>query len=81
MGLPIRADRMGSQRMENEVKMQIERWKTTVQQLVLVLFFIQDLECGINSISYRELAPYQLLFFVFFFEIKGWALAISLVLK
>lgn len=72
---------MGSQRMENEVKMQIERWKTTVQQLVLVLFFIQDLECGINSISYRELAPYNFCFLVFFFEIKGWSLAISLVLK
>lgn len=58
---------MGTQRMENEVKMQIERWETTVQQLVLILFFIQDLECGINSIPYHELAPYQLLLDFFFF--------------
>lgn len=63
---------MGTQRMENEVKMQIERWETTVQQLVLILFFIQDLECGgINFIPYRELAPYQLLLEFFFFFKKS----------
>lgn len=58
LGLPIRADEMGIQRIEKEVKMQIERWNTTVEQLAL---FIQGLECGINSIPYFELAPYQLL--------------------